>query len=140
MDNQARRNKGKLDAIANQRIKKKVDFELETFFPEKVNTSEVLKFYALKKRFASVLIREVLGEETKDDQEKIIKQLKQKHKPEKYNAKGGIDEKIQGAWEEMYSVCRLHNIEPKTLTVYEFYKQVEIIAKSNSNGKSNKGK
>ena len=109
---------------------------MEAYFPERVNTSQVVKHYTLIKKFALEQLKGVLGELS--DTQKIEEELRERSKPERFDQARGVDARLQSSWEEMYSVLRLQSVEPKSLTVYEFFKQVEILTKKNSNnGKPN---
>lgn len=112
-------------------IKKKLDFEFETFFPVMTDDSKVKEFYSKLKKRSRLLLKKWI--EKRDDVTEEIKKIDEflimSFKPKIYHGSQGVEVKMIKNFEDTCTMLELHNLttDPKRLTTLSFYQKVETM-------------
>ncbi len=111
------------------KLKKKLEFEIETFFPEDaINPKEKESFDLIKKR--TILILKGLAEPKKyqAEIEEIDKYLLGLYKPKAFNGSASAEVQYEKNFESScLLIAQKTNLNPKNLTVLQFYNALERI-------------
>lgn len=110
-------------------IKKKINDEMEVFFPSIVNNANVKEFYTKLKQKTLLQIKEITGELPAQDEaiEKIDKYLLSLFPPKVYGGSEGVEVIMVKGFEDSCQLLQQMKIEanPRKLTVLAFYRALE---------------
>lgn len=112
-------------------VKKKIDNELNVYFPAVFNDSEVREYYVrLRNRTVAILKNLADGKETVADDvvERLTTELITYSKPKKFDGSDGVEITFDRQFENLCLILseQLH-VEPKGFTVLEFYNAFEFV-------------
>ena len=120
----------------NGRSKKKIEFELELYFPVKFNGLDRKNIFIHRKKRILALCDELLSGEDSDVVKNIEKYLLSLVKPKSFNGSGSYEIEFDKAFEELcHSLsANANGRDVKRMTVKEVYVLIELVNKNN-NGK-----
>lgn len=121
-------------------VKKKIDEELTLFFPSLFEGSELKEYYGLlRKRILAVLAAVQRGEWDGDDVRAATNELLTFSKPKRYTGPDGAEVEHEKQFDSICLVMseRLH-VEPKRMTVQEFYNAYEFLQEQGKREKTAK--
>jgi hypothetical protein len=114
-------------------IKKKIDKEIELFFPEMGNSSKTKEYFSKVKSRTLKILEKIIDNK---DNEKTIEELENEifliFKPKRFTGKESEEIQYIKQFEEMcYYVTKQSGRDAKKMTVLEFYQAFELIKKEN---------
>lgn len=119
-------------------VKKKLERELNAYFPERQETASVKEFYdIIKERSLLVLENVVSGESEERDElmKELTSTLLTKEKPQKYTGKSNVeiayDKSFIGS---CIAIQQNLGIDAKNMTVIEYYRAIEYLEKQSEKG------
>lgn len=110
-------------------VKKKIDEELQSYFPNLFEDASEKEFFDNLKRRTMLVLRAITDGNTNDTEiERITIELLQYNKPRQFTGKNNAELQYDKNFERM-CVTLSHNlhIEPKKLSVMEFYNAFEYL-------------
>ena len=111
------------------KLKKKLEFELETFFPQdSLSPQEKQSFDVIKKR--TMLVLKGLAEPKKHlpEIEEIDKYLLTLYKPKVFNGSSSVEVQYEKNFESScLLIAQRTNLDPRALTILQFYNALEQI-------------
>lgn len=112
-------------------LKKKLDNEMELYFPSFMDSAILKEYYEKIKIRAGLVLRQIIeGVDLTEDIMKIDTYLMSQVKPEVFHGKESKELKYQKEFEEMcFTLNQLTNKEAKSMTVMEFYTAFEMLKK-----------
>lgn len=112
-------------------IKKKVDEELQLYFPDRFNDVTVREFYDVLKRRTVLLLNGIINERFEETEiTKLTETLITYAKPEVFNGSENAEIQHDKHFETMCLMLSEHfHVQPKSFTVLEFYNAYEQIIK-----------
>jgi len=118
-------------------IKKKIEIELDLFFPDIFDNSRTKEYYLkLKERALKKLEGIIENKDNNKDIDEIDKNIFQMFKPKKFFGKDSEEILYQKKFEEMcLMISKNLNINAKSMTVIEFYSAFEMLKKENKPNK-----
>lgn len=111
--------------------KKKIDFEIETFFPGMTDNGKTKEFYSgLKKR--SLLVLKTITDFSHEIEEQIAAIddfLLSSIKPKNYHGASGLEVQMMKGFEETCVILSQHNVSgnPRSMTTLSFYQSLETV-------------
>jgi hypothetical protein len=92
-------------------------------------------------KHGKLLNRKTLGEDVEEELKRVETELYLRDAPKVYGGEKGLLLKIEKEFELNCSILRQKGVnDPKKLTVFEFYSEVNLIEKQSSNVKSKRNK
>lgn len=118
-------------------VKKKIDEEIELYFPLMSNDLDSREYYSkIKKRALLQLDSIIEGKDTSGEIDDIENELILSNKPKKFYSSESVEIQYDKNFEEMCIVLTKHlNRDAKTLSVLSYYQSVEYLKKQNKDGK-----
>ncbi len=122
--------------------KKKIDFEIETFFPSMTDNGKTKEFYSgLKKR--SLLILKTITHFSHEIEEQIAAiddYLLSSLKPKNYHGSSGLEVQMIKGFEDTCVMLSQHNVSsnPRAMTTLSFYQALERVKEQIKARKRNK--
>jgi len=112
-------------------LKKKIEEEMELYFPTLTDSSVLKEFYDKLRQRALLVLREIVERvDLTDEIKKIDTFLLGQVKPDVFHGKDSKELKYQKEFEEMCFILNQNiNKEAKTMTVLEFYTAFEMLKK-----------
>ena len=112
-------------------VKKKLDFELETFFPGLIDSPNTKEFYIRLKKRTLLVLETVFGssDELSDQIKAIDKFLISSFKPRNYQGTNGIEVQMMKGFEETCVMLAQQGVSanPRNMTTLSFYQALETI-------------
>lgn len=117
----------------SEAVKKKIDDELTTYFPETFDSASEKEFYDLMKRRAQEMLK-AIGDDTderKENIQRLTDEMVMFSKPRKFTGTDNVEIAYERQYEDMCLMMsqQLHQ-NPKMFTVMEFYNAYRYIQKS----------
>jgi hypothetical protein len=118
-------------------VKKKIDEELELYFPTLSNDADNKEHYTrIKKRALLQLDAIIDGKDVMSEIEKIEDAMLLSMKPKLFYSSESVEVQYDKNFEDMCIVLTKHlNRDAKSLTVLSYYQSVEYLKKQNKDGK-----
>ena len=118
----------------NRRSKKKLEFELEMFFPVKFNGLDRKNIFIQRKNRILALCDELLSGEENNIADNIERYLLSLVKPKSFNGSGSYEIEFDKAFEELcHSLsANANGRDVKRMTVKEVYVLIELVNKNNN--------
>jgi len=118
----------------NGRSKKKLEFELEMFFPVKFNGLDRKNIFIQRKNRILAICDELLSGEDNEIADKIERYLLSLVKPKSFNGSGSYEIEFDKAFEELcHSLsANANGRDVKRMTVKEVYVLIELVNKNNN--------
>ena len=118
----------------NGRFKKKLEFELEMFFPVKFNGLDRKNIFIQRKNRILAICDELLSGEDNEIADNIERYLLSLVKPKSFNGSGSYEIEFDKAFEELcHSLsANANGRDVKRMTVKEVYVLIELVNKNNN--------
>ena len=116
------------------RIKKKIDYEFDAFFPKMVNTPQIKEFYSKLKLRSMLMLREIAEAELGSDYSGQLKKLEDYLfgvvKPKKFSGHDGVEVQSILRFEETCVLLSQNkvSVNPRGMTTLSFYKALDVVA------------
>lgn len=122
-------------------VKKKIDEELNTYFPKVFDDSTVKEYYdQLRRRTITMLDAIISGEDKRDEIEQITNLLLTFAKPSVFYGPDSVEISYDKQFESMcLMLSQKLNVKPKEFTVLEYYNAFEYLKEQAKPGKNKKG-
>lgn len=123
-------------------VKKKIDEELNTYFPKVFDDSTVKEYYdQLRRRTMTMLDAIITGEDKQSEIEEITNLLLTFAKPSIFFGPDSLEIQYDKQFESMCLILSQKlNVKPKTFTVLEYYNAFEYLKEQAKPGNSKKAK
>lgn len=112
-------------------VKKKIDDELQTYFPRMFDDASVKEYYDELRRRTLVILDSIINGETDEKRteiERITTELLIYNKPQIFSGTDNVEIAFDKQFEKMCLLLSQHlNINPKKYTVMEYYNAYEYI-------------
>lgn len=110
-------------------VKKKIDEELNLYYPKIFDDSSVKEYYdELRRRTMAMLDQIITGENRQDEIEKITDLLLTYSKPGKFDGSDSLEIQYDKQFESMcLMLSQKLNVNPKNFTVLEYYNAFEYL-------------
>ena len=112
-------------------IKKKFDFELETFFPKRSDNVVTKEFYSKLRHRTSLVLKSVIesNEEIENKINEISEFFLSKIKPKQYHGHSGLEVQAIKNFEQTCILLLQHNVTdtPKKMTTLSFFQALETL-------------
>lgn len=96
--------------------------------------------YAYIKKHTELTLREVLGEDVKEEKQRIEDELYNRGEPELYPGEKGLVLKMDKNYTVNCSILEQRGYnDPKKMTIKDFYVAIDLIEKQANHGKQPKG-
>jgi len=117
-----------------RRSKKKIEFELEMFFPVKFNGLDRKNIFIQRKNRILAICDELLSGKDNEIADKIERYLLSLVKPKSFNGSGSYEIEFDKAFEELcHSLsANANGRDVKQMTVKEVYVLIELVNKNNN--------
>lgn len=129
--------KGWLDGVLNS-VKKKIDHELNLYFPGKFDDANQKEYYDNLREHTKVRLEEIISGESMEESCKAIEtRLALLAKPRIFSGAKSVEIEYDKQFEEMCLVLA-HNlqVQPYTMTVLQFYNAFDYLKKLSSRSKA----
>lgn len=112
-------------------VKKKIDDELNLYFPGQFDDAAVKEYYdTMKRRTILILDAIISGENMQSEIDEITTMLITYTKPMSFHGKDSMEINYDKQFESMCLMLSQHlNVKPKTFTVLEYYNAFEFLKK-----------
>ena len=117
-------------------LKKKIEDEIEEYFPERVNESRISMYYNYLNKYNRLKYKKLLGEDVEKEITKVEEEFYLRSKPVSYGGTGGLLLKLEKDYETNCLLLQqngAHN--PEKTPILKFYQLIELIHKQKDNGK-----
>lgn len=123
-------------------VKKKIDEELNTYFPKVFDDSTVKEYYdQLRRRTMTMLDAIITGEDKQSEIEEITNLLLTFAKPSIFFGPDSLEIQYDKQFESMcLMLSQKLNVKPKTFTVLEYYNAFEYLKEQAKPGNNKKAK
>lgn len=123
-------------------VKKKIDEELNTYFPKVFDDSTVKEYYdQLRRRTMAMLDAIITGEDKQSEIEEITNLLLTFAKPSIFFGPDSLEIQYDKQFESMcLMLSQKLNVKPKTFTVLEYYNAFEYLKEQAKPGNNKKAK
>ena len=113
-------------------VKKKIDEDLQVYFPRSFDNAEAKEYHDQLKRRTLLVLKEIIedgiNEERKQEIDRITGELITYIKPKCYEGKDSVEIKYDKQFENMCIILSKHlNLNPKNYTVLEFFQAYEYM-------------
>lgn len=113
-------------------VKKKIDEDLQTYFPHSFDDAATKEYYDQLKRRTILILQDIVEGEanlkTKQEIERLTNELITYIKPKCYEGKDSVEIKYDKQFENMCLVLSKHlHVDPKKYTVLEFFNAYEYM-------------
>lgn len=122
-------------------LKKKIEDEIELYFPERVNNNRVSMHYNYINKHGKLLNRKILGENVEDEIERVENEFYMRNKPVVYGGEKGLLLKTEKDFETNCAILQQKGTNnPKKITISEFYSAIHLIEKQANHGRPKRNK
>lgn len=118
-------------------FKKKIDQELEAYFPSISSPANVKESYTLLKRRTLLQLKSIAGEDVDEKINKVETRMYQKLNPKPFHGHGGAEVRFILSFEDSkLAISEVFRVDPNRMTVLSFYRGLETL--KNRQDKMNK--
>lgn len=119
-------------------IKKKIETELELYFPSLFDNASEREYYSILNRRTKAVLESIIEDQDREEQiDRLEKQLLSYQEPKTFHGRGSVEIKFDKSFETMcVALSKSLNVNAKKYTVMEYYSAFEYIKEDGR--KSNK--
>lgn len=112
-----------------EQFKKKLDFELRTYFPKLFNDVKSLKYYTARKQSAELMLKAILEDkDTEEELSAIEEYLFNLYSPKSFDGPDSLEVKLDKQFAQAcVLISQKSGLEPLGLSLFNYYSALEAI-------------